>query len=89
MGHSRSVLSAPPEAIRVPSGLNATLYTSGYVECAYGGFGEGCRKRYDLVPSMDLPDGWFTKDGNHLAGVKIGPGCPSTPTHSWVCEPGP
>jgi hypothetical protein len=24
---------------------------------------------------MDLPDGWFTKDGNHLAGVKIGPGC--------------
>jgi hypothetical protein len=27
-------LSAPPEAIRVPSGLNATLYTSGYVECA-------------------------------------------------------
>jgi hypothetical protein len=62
--HSRSVLSAPPEAIRVPSGLNATLYTSGYVECAYGGFGEGCRKRYDFVPYMDLPDGWFTKDGN-------------------------
>jgi hypothetical protein len=29
VGHSRSVLSAPPEAIRVPSGLNATLYTSG------------------------------------------------------------
>ena len=28
------------EAIRVPSGLNATLYTSGYVECAYGGFGD-------------------------------------------------
>ena len=55
---------APPEAIRVPSGLNATLYTSGYVECAYGGFGEGCRKRYDFVPYMDLPDGWFTKDGN-------------------------
>ena len=22
-------------------GLNATLYTSGYVECAYGGFGAG------------------------------------------------
>ena len=37
VGHSRSVLSAPPEAIRVPSGLNATLYTSGYVECAYCG----------------------------------------------------
>jgi hypothetical protein len=52
VGHSRSVLSAPPEAIRVPSGLNATLYTSGYVECAYGGFGEGCRKRYDFVPYM-------------------------------------
>ena len=64
MGHSRSVLSAPPEAIRVPSGLNATLYTSGNVECAYGGFGEGCCKRYDFVPYMDLPDGWFTKDGN-------------------------
>ena len=64
MGHSRSVLSAPPEAIRVPSGLNATLCTSGYVECAYGGFGEGCRKRYDFVPYIDLPDGWFTKDGN-------------------------
>jgi hypothetical protein len=64
VGHSRSVLSAPPETIRVPSGLNATLYTSGYVECAYGGFGEGCRKRYDFVPYMDLPDGWFTKDGN-------------------------
>jgi hypothetical protein len=45
-------------------GLNATLYTSGYVECACGGFGEGCRKRYDFVPYMDLPDGWFTKDGN-------------------------
>jgi hypothetical protein len=45
-------------------GLNATLYTSGYVECAYGGFGQGCRKRYDFVPYMDLPDGWFTKDGN-------------------------
>ena len=64
LGHSRRVLSAPPEAIRVRSGLNATLYTSGYVECAYGGFGEGCRKRYDFVPYMDLPDGWFTKDGN-------------------------
>ena len=64
VGHSRSVLSAPPEAIRVPSGLNATLYTSGYVECAYGGFGEGCRKRYDFVPYMHLSDGWFTKDGN-------------------------
>ncbi len=64
VGHSRSVLSAPPEVIRVPSGLNATLYTSGYVECAYGGFGEGCRKRYDFVPYMDLPDVWFTKDGN-------------------------
>jgi hypothetical protein len=49
VGHSRSVLSAPPEVIRVPSGLNATLYTSGYVEC---------------VPYMDLPDGWFPKDGN-------------------------
>jgi hypothetical protein len=36
----------------------------GYVECAYGGFGEGCRKRDDFVPDMDLPDGWFTKDGN-------------------------
>ena len=59
-----AVIAAPPEAIRVPSGLNATLYTSGYVECAYGGFGEGCRKRYDFVPYMDLPDGWFTKDGN-------------------------
>jgi hypothetical protein len=34
LGHSRSVLSAPPEVIRVPSGLNATLYTSGDVECA-------------------------------------------------------
>jgi hypothetical protein len=67
MDHSRSVLSAPPEAIRVPSGLNATLYTSGYVECAYGGFGEGCRKRYDFVPYMDLPDGWFTKDGTATA----------------------
>ena len=64
VGHSRSVLSAPPEVIRVTSGLNATLYTSGYVECAYGGFGEGCRKRYDFVPYMDRPDGWFTKDGN-------------------------
>jgi len=64
VGHSRSVLSALPEAIRVPSGLNATLCTSGYVECAYGGFGEGCRKRYDFVPYIDLPDGWFTKDGN-------------------------
>jgi len=32
--HSRSVLSAPPEATRVPSGLDAMLYTSGYVECA-------------------------------------------------------
>ena len=31
---------------------------------AYGGFGEGCCKRYDFVPYMDLPDGWFTKDGN-------------------------
>jgi hypothetical protein len=63
VGHSRSVLSAPPEVIRVPSGLNATLHTSGYVECACGGFGEGCRgmtsSRY-----MDLPDGWFTKNGN-------------------------
>ena len=28
------------------------------------GFGEGCRKRYDFVPYIDLPDGWFTKDGN-------------------------
>jgi hypothetical protein len=55
---------APPKTIRVPSGLNATLYTSGYVECAYGGFGEGCRKRYGFVPYVDLPDGWFTKDGN-------------------------
>jgi len=64
VGHSRSVLSAPPEAIRVPSGLNAALYTSGDVACAYGGFGEGCRKRYDFVPYMDLPDSWFTKDGN-------------------------
>jgi hypothetical protein len=60
----RGVLSAPPEAIRVPSGLNATLYRSGYVECADGRFGGGCRKRYDFVPYMGLPDGWFTKDGN-------------------------
>ena len=52
VGHSRSVLSAPPEVIRVPSGLNATLYTSGYAECAYGGLGEGCRKRYHFVPYM-------------------------------------
>ena len=36
----------------------------GYVACAQGGFGEGCRKRYDFVPYVDLPDGWFTKDGN-------------------------
>src|SRR6476646_4684222 len=50
VGHSRSVLSAPPQSIRVPSGLNATLYTSGYVECAYGGFGEGGCKGYDCVP---------------------------------------
>ncbi len=49
-GQGRSDLSAPPEVIRVPSGLNATLYTSGYVECAYGGFGEGRRKRYDFAP---------------------------------------
>src|SRR6478672_4827049 len=42
LGHSRRVLSAPPEAIRVPSGLNATLYTSGYVECApTAGSGKG------------------------------------------------
>ena len=34
------------------------------MECAYGGFGEECPKRYDFVPYMDLPDGWFTKDGN-------------------------
>jgi hypothetical protein len=34
------------------------------VECAYGGFGEGCRKRYDFVPYRDLPDGRFTKDEN-------------------------
>ena len=63
-GQRRTVLSSPPEAIRVPSGLNATLYTLGYVECAYGGFGEGCRKRYDFVPYMDLPDGWVTNGGN-------------------------
>ena len=36
----------------------------GLVECAYGGFREGWRKRYDFVPYMDLPNGWFTKDGN-------------------------
>ena len=52
VGHSRSVLSAPPEAIRVPSVLNATLYTLAYVECAYGGFAEECRKRYHFVPYM-------------------------------------
>jgi hypothetical protein len=57
-------LSAPPEAIRVASGLNATLYTTRNVECADGGFGEGRRKRYDFVPNMDLPDGWFTEDEN-------------------------
>jgi hypothetical protein len=33
------VFSTLPEAIRVPSGLNAALYTSGYVERADGGFG--------------------------------------------------
>jgi hypothetical protein len=36
----------------------------GYMERAYGEFGEGCRKRYDFVPYMDTPSGWFTKDGN-------------------------
>jgi hypothetical protein len=82
VGHSRSVLSAPPEAIRVPSGLNATLYTSGYVECAYGGFGEGCRKRYDFVPYMDLPDGWFTKDGNSYCSRP----CPR-PHRRFACFP--
>ena len=42
LGHSRRVLSAPPEEIRVPSGLNATLYTSVYVECApTAGSGKG------------------------------------------------
>ena len=76
MGHSRSGLSAPPEAIRVPSGLNATLYTSGYVECAYGWFGEGRRKRYDFVPCMDLPDGWFTKDGNNSLQAIFSGGLP-------------
>ena len=48
----RSSTTEISTAIRIPSGLNATLYTSGYVECAYGGFGEGCRKRYDFVPDM-------------------------------------
>ena len=24
----------------------------------------GCRKRYDFVPYMDLPEGWFTQGGN-------------------------
>ena len=41
----------------------AALYTSGYVECLRWVRG-GCRKRYDFVPYMDLPDGWFTKGGN-------------------------
>jgi hypothetical protein len=59
-------LSAPPEAIRVASGLNATLYTTRNVECADGGFGEGRRKRYDFVPNMDLPDGWFTRGREQL-----------------------
>jgi hypothetical protein len=63
VGHSRSVLSAPPEAIRVPSGLNATLYTSGGSAPAAGS-GKGAASRYDFVPYMDLPDSWFTKDGN-------------------------
>jgi hypothetical protein len=67
VGHSRSVLSAPPEAIRVPSGLNATLYTSGYVECAYGGFGEGCRKRYDFVPHMTCPTARSPRTGTATA----------------------
>jgi len=61
VGHSRSVLSAPPEAIRVPSGLNATLYTSGYVECApTAGSGKGVASGM----TSSLPDGWFTKDGD-------------------------
>jgi hypothetical protein len=50
LGHSRSVLSAPLEAIRVPSGAERHAVHIGYVECAYGGFGEGRRKRYDFVP---------------------------------------
>ena len=64
MGHGRSVLSAPPAAIRVTVGAERHAVHIGLVECAYGGFREGWRKRYDFVPYMDLPNGWFTKDGN-------------------------
>src|SRR5258705_13313362 len=61
VGHSRSGLSAPPEVIRVPSGLNATLYTSVYVECAYGGFGPGGRQGADLRPHLYPSHGRFSK----------------------------
>src|SRR5258705_1825151 len=62
VGHSRSVLSAPPEVIRVPSGLNATLYTSGYVECAYGGVGGGWPTPPGLVPFLGLSPRRATPD---------------------------
>ena len=41
---------------------------------AYGGFGEGRRKRYHFVPYMDLPDGWFTKDGNSYCSEPLADG---------------
>ena len=44
-------------------GLNAALYTSGYVECLRWVRGR-VPQAYDFVPYMDLPDGWFTKGGN-------------------------
>ena len=34
----------------------------GYVECACGGFGEGCPKRYDFVP-LHGPARWLVHQG--------------------------
>jgi hypothetical protein len=69
VGHSRSVLSAPPEVIRVPSGAERHAVQIGLGGVRLRRFGEGCRKRYDFVPYMDLPEGWFTKDGNSYCSV--------------------
>jgi hypothetical protein len=64
VGHSRSVLSAPPEVIRVPSGAERHAVHIGPRGVRLRQVRGRCRKRYDFVPYMDLPDGWFTKNGN-------------------------
>jgi len=101
VGHSCSVLSAPPEVIRVTVGLNATR-THRAPWSAPRRVREGCRKGMTSSLTWTCPTAGFTKAGNSYCSEHVGDESPhqrgrhkrkkgrSDPhQHDWRDEPKP